>query len=275
MSEFETSVYYKKDKDIIGAEVRIINKTGDTIDRILITDATGLDELVEKLDNLDGNYVDNSELKTALNENIIDDEQIQVNATLFDGHNSEYYALAEHNHSGQFAPYTHQSTTAATYGAGTQDQYGHVKVRDDLNARNLNISEALSSHQGYELNNRLTTVETSNSELAEAYYNNSLRIKVGRWSDSQGEDGTRIQVNEGSGNGIYAHLYCDKPDYDLSNREIIFVLNNIPYVRTTEADGKTGKLTINLNKGNYILSVFCRGTDGVNPASDQKIIQVL
>lgn len=275
MSEFETSVYYKKDKDIIGAEVRIINKTGDTIDRILITDATGLDELVEKLDNLDGNYVDNNELKTALNENIIDDEQIQVNATLFDGHSSDYYALAEHNHSGQFSPYQHPSTTASTYGAGTQDQYGHVKVRDDLNARNLNISEALSSHQGYELNNRLTTLETSSSELAEAYYNNSMRIKVGRWSDGQGENGTKIQVSEGSGNGIYAQLYCDKPGYDLSNREVVFVLNNVPYVRTTDANGKTGKLTINLNKGNYLLSVFRGGYDGVNPVSDQKIIQVL
>ena len=94
MSEFETSVYYKKDKDIIGAEVRIINKTGDTIDRILITDATGLDELVEKLDNLDDNYVDNSELISALTDNIVDNEQIDVNAKLFDGHESDYYAFA-------------------------------------------------------------------------------------------------------------------------------------------------------------------------------------
>ena len=51
MTDFETSCYYKDGKKIIGAEVRIYNDEGNTIDRILITDAHGLEELETKLSN--------------------------------------------------------------------------------------------------------------------------------------------------------------------------------------------------------------------------------
>lgn len=275
MTDFETSCYYKDGKKIIGAEVRIYNDEGNTIDRILITDAHGLEELETKLDTLDDTYIDKSELVTALTDNVIDSEDINLNAKTFDGHDSSYYATAEHQHSGQFAPTQHQSTISTQYGAGTGEQYGHVKVRDDLNARNLNISEALSSHQGFVLNDRLNTLETSSSRLENAYYRNSMRIKIGRWNQQDGEDGTRIQVNEGSGNGIYAKIYCDKPDYSLDGRDVVLVINGVPYVRTTDNTGKTGKLTINLNKGIYLLNAFTRGDEFVYPASDTKIIQVL
>lgn len=275
MTDFEVSCYYKKDKKIIGAEVKVYNEDEDVIDRILITDAHGLEELESKLDNLDDTYVDKNELITALKDNVFGDDTIDVNAKTFDGHDSSYYALAEHNHNNQFAPNQHQSNISTTYGAGTGEQYGHVKVRDDLNARNLNISEALSSHQGYVINDRLTTVETTANNIAEAYYRNSMKIKIGRWSDNQGEDGTRIQVQQGSGNGIYAKLYCDKPGYDLNERDVVLVVNGIPYIRTTDNTGKTSKLTINLSKGRYLLTAFVRGMDGVYPATDIKIIEVL
>lgn len=275
MTDFETSCYYKDGKKIIGAEVRIYNDEGNTIDRILITDAHGLEELETKLDTLDDTYIDKRELITALTDNVLDSEDIDLNAKTFDGHDSSYYATSEHNHSGQFAPTQHESTISTQYGAGTAEQYGHVKVRDDLNARNLNISEALSSHQGYILNDRLSGLETRSSRLETAYYRNSMRIKIGRWSDNQGEDGTRIQVAEGSGNGIYAKIYCDKPDYSLADRDVVLVINGIPYVRTTDNNGKTDKLTINLNKGNYLLTAFTRGDNDVYPANDTKLIQVL
>ena len=275
MTVFETSCYYKKEGKIIGAEVKIYNENGDTIDRILVTDANGLEQLEEKLNNLDSTYIDKDELVSALRDNVFDGTEVTINANTFDGHDSSYYAPYEHDHQGQFASKQHASTTPSTYGAGTSTEYGHVRVRDDLTARNPNISEALSSHQGYELNNRLTTIETSQSTLAEQYYRNSLRIKIGRWSDDAGEDGTRIQVNEGSGNGIYGKLYCDKPDYSIAGRDIVLVINGVPYIRETDDTGKTGKLTINLSKGNYLLTAFARGEDGVYPASDTKIVQVL
>lgn len=275
MTVFETSCYYKKEGKIIGAEVKIYNENGDTIDRILVTDANGLEQLEEKLDDLDGNYIDKNELISALRDNVFDGTEVTVNANTFDGHDSSYYAPYEHNHNGQFAPNQHASTTASTYGAGTSTEYGHVRVRDDLNARNPNVSEALSSHQGYELNSRLTALETDHDTLEEQYYRNSLRIKIGRWSDNAGEDGTKIQVNEGSGNGIYAKIYCDKPDYDVSDKEVILVLNGVPYTRKTDENGKTGKLQINLNKGTYLLTAFRGGYGGVYATSDQKIIQVL
>ena len=275
MTDFEVSCYYKKDKKIIGAEVKVYNEDEDVIDRILITDAHGLEELESKLDNLDDTYVDKSELINALKDNVFGDDNVVINANTFDGHDSSYYALAQHNHNNQFAPNSHASNISTTHGAGTADQYGHVKVRDDLGARNTNISEALSSHQGYLINDRLTTVETTANEAAEKYYRNSMRIKIGRWSDNQGEDGTRIQVQYGAGNGIYAKLYCDKPDFNLNERDVVLVVNGIPYIRTTDSTGKTDKLTINLQKGKYLLTAFVRGFDGVYPASDMKIIEVL
>lgn len=275
MTVFETSCYYKKEGKIIGAEVKIYNENGDTIDRILVTDANGLEQLEDKLNNLDSTYIDKGELVSALRDNVFDGTEVTINANTFDGHDSSYYAPYEHDHQGQFASKQHASTTPSTYGAGTSTEYGHVRVRDDLTARNPNISEALSSHQGYELNNRLATIETSQSTLAEQYYRNSLRIKIGRWSDGQGEEGTRIQVNEGSGDGIYAKIYCDKPDYAVYDKEVILVLNGIPYSRKTDENGKTGKLQINLSKGTYLLTAFRGGYDGVHATSDQKIIQVL
>ena len=111
--------------------------------------------------------------------------------------------------------------------------------------------------------------------LQQAYYKNSLRIKIGRWSDNQGEDGTKIEVDVGSGNGVYAKLYCDDPNYSLNNRDIIMVLNGIAYTRPTDSNGKTEKLTINYTElGDYLLTAFVRGSDGMYPATDQKIIRV-
>lgn len=275
MTDFEVSCYYKKNKKIIGAEVKVYNEDEDIIDRILITDAHGLEELEAKLENLDDTYVDKNELLTALTENVFGEQSVTVNANTFDGHNSSYYAPAEHDHKGQFAPNKHESNISTTYGAGTSDQYGHVKVRDDLNARNLNVSEALSSHQGYVLNDRLTTVEETANSVAEAYYRNSMRIKIGRWSDEAQEDDTKIQVQYGAGNGIYAKLYCDKHGVDLSEKQVILVVNGIPYARTTDSNGKTGKLGINLERGNYLLTAFIRGFDGLYPANDAKIIEVV
>ena len=124
------------------------------------------------------------------------------------------------------------------------------------------------------INAAIASLKSSADNLAEQYYKNSLRIKIGRWSDSQGEDGTKIELDAGSGNGIYAKIYCDKPGFSLSNRDVIIVLNGVPYVHTTDSAGKTDKRTINLSAGTYLLTAFMRGYDGLYPASDQKIIIV-
>lgn len=150
-----------------------------------------------------------------------------------------------------------------------------MKTRNNLTAPNFIGGEALAAYQGTLLNQRLASVESSSGELAEKYYRNSLRIKIGRWSDNQGEDGTKIQILHGSGNGIYAKLYCDKPGFKVNNRDLILVINGVPYVRTTDNNGKSEKLTIKLDKGTYLMSAFSMGYDGVNSSFTQKIVEVL
>ena len=122
--------------------------------------------------------------------------------------------------------------------------------------------------------NAISTLQSDIDDLAEKYYRNSLRIKIGRWSDNQGEDGTKIVLQQGSGDGIYAKLYCDKSDFSLNGRDVVIVLNGVPYIHTTGTTGKTDKRTINLGTGTYILTAFIRGYDNLYPASDQKIIIV-
>lgn len=282
MVNFEVSCYYKDNVNkLIGAEVIVSDDGGNAIDRILITDAHGLEQLREKLDNLSDEFLDVDDFKDALKYHMFKDEHIEIDATLLDGQNSSYYATADHNHGNQYAPYSHQSNNDV-YGSSTTEKFGHSKIRDDLTSRNLIIGEALSGRQGYELNQKIldlnqkvTELENSKAELEEKYYKNSLRIKIGRWSDGKGEDGTRIQIGQGSGDGIYAKLYCDDPNYSYSGRTVILLINNVPYEHTTDKNGKTDKRTINLGKGRYVLNVFIKGEDGINPASELKILEVL
>lgn len=276
MVKMEVACYYKDTKDkIIGAEVTVHSEAGDVIDRILVTDNHGLEELREKLDNLDDTYVDKNELIEVLEHNVFGSDNIKVNATTFDGHDSSYYSIATHNHENQFAPLNHQDNTNK-YGSATSSKYGHVKVRNNLTQNNPNtIDEALNSYQGYLIDQRLDNVESDLATVSDAYYRNSMMVKIGRWSDGKGEDSAKIQVNANSGNGIYVKLYCDKSDYSLAGREVIMVVNGVPYSRTTDANGKSSKLNINLGKGVYLISAFRGSYDGFNTAFVQKILEVI
>lgn len=140
--------------------------------------------------------------------------------------------------------------------------------------KNLATLISEQSHQGNLLDSRVTSLENKSTAVLGAYEKNSMRIKIGRWSDNQGEDGTRIQLNYKS-DGIYAKLYCDKTDFNYNDKDVILVLNNIPYTRTTNNTGKSERLGINLERGTYLLTAFVRGYEGMNPASDMKIIQVI
>ena len=68
-----------------------------------------------------------------------------------------------------------------------------------------------------------------------------MRIKIGRWSDNTGENETKIEVNYKS-DGIYAKLYCDKSDFNYTDKEIILVINGVPYIRKINENGKSKKI---------------------------------
>ena len=52
------------------------------------------------------------------------------------------------------APTNHASSSTG-YGIGSSSNYGHVKIIDNLNTSNSTNGEALSAHQGYELNSKI------------------------------------------------------------------------------------------------------------------------
>ena len=268
--EFETNVTSRDgDGNIIGADVNFFDDSGNAVHRVVICEEQQLQDLVDTIESLDTAFVRPDELEVILKNTA---ENTVINATKLNDMNSGDFALREHEHN-QYCEKNH-SSTANTYGLADQSKYGHVKTRNNLTATQFISGEALSAYQGALLNQRVSSLESSQSDLEEKYYRNSMRIKIGRWSDSQGEDGTQIIVGEGTGNGIYAKLYCDKPDYNYQGKDVVLVINGVPYTRTTDASGKTDKLTINLLKGTYLLTAFIRGYDGVYPANDTKIIKV-
>lgn len=268
--DIETEVYYKdKNEGIIGANVLVYNDTDDVVEKIVIVEEQCLQNLREKIGGLDSAYLSKEDLITIL-ENTKED--VTINATKLNNLDSGDFALREHSHTGDYCPKNHAANNEL-YGLGSTEQYGHCKVRNDTSAQRYVNGEALSAYQGQQLASRIATVEATSSKLSEAYVKNSMRIKIGRWKDNQGEDGTKIELDYKQ-DGIYARIYCDKDDYNYSNREVILVLNGVPYIRTTDTNGKTERLAINLNKGTYILTAFIRGADGLNPASEDKIIIV-
>lgn len=268
--EFETNVTSKdSDGNIIGADVNFYNDKGNLVHRVVICEEQQLEDLTKKINELDTAYVTPEDLETILSNTA---EKTVINATKLNDMNSGDFALRNHTHS-EYAEKNH-ATSSNTYGLGDSSKYGHVKTRNDLNAVNFMSGEALSAYQGALLNKKINELESNSNDLAEKYYKNSLRIKIGRWSDSQGEDGTKIVVQQGSGNGIYAKIYCDKPGFNVNGKDVVLVMNGVPYIHTTDSTGKTDKRTINWNKGTYLITAFMRGYDGLNQASDQKIIIV-
>ena len=123
--------------------------------------------------------------------------------------------------------------------------------------------------------NSINSLKDNTDDLTEIVHKHSLRIVIGRWSDGKGEESTTIDIVQNSGNGIYAKLFCDDPNYSVANKTIILVLNGNHYTRTTDGNGKTSKLDINLDAGSYLLTAFRGGYGGVYATSDQKIINVL
>lgn len=119
-----------------------------------------------------------------------------------------------------------------------------------------------------------TEVESTANNVYKNYTKNSMQIKIGRWSDNAGEDNTELKLNYKS-DAIYAKIYCDNPLFDYSNREVIIIINNIPYKRTTDKNGKTNPLNINLEKGTYVIQTFIKGYEGMNSANTMKLVTVV
>lgn len=103
----------------------------------------------------------------------------------------------------------------------------------------------------------------------------NTRLVIGRKRDMAGEDGSRIQINQGE--QIYARIVTTNPNITTTGVNIIFLVNDVFYERMTDADG-IATLNINMNPGssNVIHAILNRGAAGENPRMEQtKYLQVL
>lgn len=157
MTDFKVRCYHEDSTgNVIGAEVIIYDKD-DVVDDILLVDKTKFDELSGKLNTLDSTYIDKDELKQYLENS---NENNPINATLLNGLASDKFLKKDDINSYQFSPGAH-SSNSTVYGVGTTGEYGHVKLVDHCNRDSCKDGEALSSHQGYVLNDKIDAINDS------------------------------------------------------------------------------------------------------------------
>ena len=258
----ENNIIGSGDNNLVRLELKLYDNT-DVIDTITICDENEITELVRQINELNNTFIDKTELVNALSNS---HQDTVINATLLNGLSSDKYLKVAEKDSMTFYPKIHASTNT-NYGVGSNSEYGHNKVIDNLNRERYIDGEALSAHQGYELNERLSDLESNISK-------NDIRILISRKSDGAGESGTQIVVGQGSNNGLIARIDCDDTHFDKENRTIRFLINGIIYERTTDSNGKTSAVNINLSEGMYLITVLMEGVDGKNPVSEQKFLIV-
>ena len=155
MVKYKVRSFYEKNTGTAGADVVIFDDEGDEIDTLLITTESTYNDLVQQLENLDERYVSKSEVLNILRNNIYSsDEIVEINATLLEGHNSDYFAKRDHNHDSLYVPKSHTNILS------NQNTAGHTKIINNVSRQVFNEGEALSAYQGSLLNNRLSTLET-------------------------------------------------------------------------------------------------------------------
>ncbi|MBQ6220011.1 MAG: hypothetical protein IJH63_00430 [Methanobrevibacter sp.] len=171
---FVTRVFHEKNNQVIGAEVIIYDDDQNKIDSIVVADSTSLEEFQTKWENISKYYVlnedadlssdlqelvDNGDLTTLQEILTNTDDTTNINATTLNGtYNASSFASSDHEHDDKYCITNHQSSNK-DYGIATSNFYGHVKIADNLNDSTFNEATALSSHQGYELNQKINTVD--------------------------------------------------------------------------------------------------------------------
>ena len=84
-----------------------------------------------------------------------------INATRLNGEDGSNWVTNSQLSGMTFYPKAHASSSTL-YGIGSNNNYGHVKVRNDLSASTNVAGEALSSYQGKVLNDKINAVPNPN-----------------------------------------------------------------------------------------------------------------
>lgn len=137
-----------------------------------------------------------AEINTAINDAI-------SNSTIFDG---------------KYAPIYHANKNN-TYGLGTNDLFGHVKVIDNLSEDKYSDGIVLSAHQGYELNEKINSLSSKIDNLR------TPTLRIGRGRGLTQEDYDDIK-NDPYGDGILNQYIGNGIDWGTGKIEARFNVSN-------------------------------------------------
>ena len=185
MVNYKVRTFYEKDTGTAGADIIIYSDTGDVIDTLLVTTESTYNNLVEQIESIDQKYVDRNELISIIKNT--SGEILEINATLLNGHNADYFAKNDHNHDTIYAPRSHVDILSS------DSSLGHVKTINNL-SRNVNVNgEALSAYQGKLLDDKINSAISSRKTWTKLsvgtygtiWYNSALRLVEFRYNHSR------------------------------------------------------------------------------------------
>ena len=129
------------------AGITITVTDGSVIESFTVSDAKKLNDLIQQIKQFDDKYVDIDELKTVLKN---ESQKDVINATNLNGLSSDKYAKSSDLDKYSTVPTNHSSRTVE-YGVGDTNNYGHLKITDNLSE--TDPAAALSCKAGNALNN--------------------------------------------------------------------------------------------------------------------------
>ena len=175
--KFITRVLNENNGQVIGAEVVISDADSNVIDTIVITDQTTLQKYINNWDAISKYYVIRGDVTLTEDlQALVDagqltlqdilkntDSSTEINATKLNGtYDYTSFAPSIHNHDDDYCVTKHDSSNK-DYGVSTKDLYGHCKIADRLTDSTFVEATALSSHQGYVLNESISALNKKNA----------------------------------------------------------------------------------------------------------------
>lgn len=143
MTKYECNVNGSQNE----AGITITVSDGSVIESFTVSDAKKLNDLIQQIKQFDDKSVDIDELKTVLKN---ESQEDVINATNLNGLSSDKYAKSSDLDKYSTVPTNHSSRTVE-YGVGDTNNYGHLKITDNLSE--TDPAAALSCKAGNELNN--------------------------------------------------------------------------------------------------------------------------
>lgn len=137
-----------------------------------------------------------------------------------------------------------------------------VYVKNEIDTKLQNKSDINHTHDISELYDNFNVLSGIQDELK------NTRLVMGRLSDLAGEDGVKLEVNQGT--SVYGKIISSNPEINTGENVVInFIVNGRSYEITTDANGRA-ILPINLDPGRYMLEgIVKRGAAGENPRLEQ------